>query len=146
MTVPGCNYQTSPYFAYELPEGVPGGGVPGLGCPAGLGSEGDEYLPNAAIPPGTPGSGGWWDLLQRQIASWSKTGQQILLSREIPRGVYTRTGPGGTITYVQPAGQQPSIFTGGEAAASGFGPGFGMVLLAGGVFLVVLMMAGKGRK
>lgn len=143
MTVPGCNYQTSPYFAYELPEGVPGGGVPGLGC-HGLGQT--DYLPNAVTPPGTPGSGKWWDFLQGQIAQWSKTGQQILQSREIPRGLYTRTGPGGTITYVQPAGPQPSIFGGGEVGAAGFGPGLGLVVAGAAAFVVVMVIAGRGRK
>lgn len=138
MTVPGCNYQTSPYFAIPLPEGVPGGGVPGLGC--GLG---EGYLPNSMVPPGTPGGGGWWDFLQQQINLWSGVGRQLLLQREIPRGVYTRTGPGGTITYVQPTGSQGSIFGGAEAGATGLGS-VPIYLLVAGV-LIVLVVAGRRK-
>jgi hypothetical protein len=84
----------------------------------------------------------WWEGL-------IKTGEQLLLQVTYPKGTYVQTSPtGGTITYRQPGGTQPSILTAGAgtAAVSGVAsPGVGMILLAGGAFFLVMMLA-RGKK
>jgi hypothetical protein len=77
-----------------------------------------------------------------QIASWSKTGQDILKAENLPRGVYTQTGPYGTTTYIQPAGTSQNVFaaTGGTLAAQA-SPGMGLILLGGAALLLVFLLA-----
>jgi hypothetical protein len=77
----------------------------------------------------------WSTLIGEQIASWSKTGQQILQQQNIARGVYT-TGPGGT-TIVQPEGVAVPSGTANLQAS----PGFGVVLIGGAALLLVFMLA-----
>jgi len=83
----------------------------------------------------------WGAFISEQVGSWSKTGQDILRSESLPRGVYTQTGPGGTTTtYVQPAGTSQNVFgaTGASATAS---PGIGLVVIGGAALLLVFMLA-----
>ena len=88
--------------------------------------------------------GGFWDILAQQITGWSKTGQDILRSGSLPRGVYQQTGPTGTITYVQPAESQQDIFgaTGGTVTAQA-GAGVGLIVIGGAALLLVFMLAKK---
>lgn len=88
-----------------------------------------------------PSGGGFWDSIASLAQSWSKTGQTILVNQNIPRGVLTQTGPGGTSTYVQPEGSTVTLPVGwaSQQATANASPGFGMVMIAG-VGVVVLMM------
>ena len=88
----------------------------------------------------------WGAFISEQVGSWSKTGQNILTSQNLPRGVYQQTTPGGGgITYVQPAGTSQNIFgaTGGAVSAQA-SPGIGIILIGGAALLLVFMLA-KGR-
>ena len=84
----------------------------------------------------------WGQMIADQISSWGKTGQQILLGENIPRGVYTQTGPGGTTTYVQPAGTSQNIFGAGAGTATA-SSGMGLVLVGGAALLLVFLLARK---
>jgi len=105
-------------------------------------------MPCACAPCGLLGLGeetagfDWGKFIGEQIGSWSKTGQTILTSESLPRGVYQQTGPGGTITYTQPSGSQQNIFgaTGGQVGATA-SPGMGLVLVGGAALLLVFLLA-----
>ena len=79
----------------------------------------------------------WGAFISEQVGSWSKTGQNILTSQNIPRGVY-QTGPGGT-TIVQPEGVP---ITSGAANLQA-SPGVGLIVLGGAALLLVFMLARK---
>ncbi len=83
----------------------------------------------------------WGAFISEQVGSWSKTGQNILTSQNIPRGVYT-SGPGGT-TYVQPEGSQVTLPVGAGSFQAQASPGFGIVLVGGAALLLVFMLARK---
>jgi hypothetical protein len=80
------------------------------------------------------------------IGGAAKTGETVITQQNLAKGVYTQTGPNGTITYVQPANNSSNIFgassTGitGTASASG---SMGLVLMAGAGLLLVFMLAKK---
>jgi hypothetical protein len=84
----------------------------------------------------------WGTFIADQSKIWSTTAQNILTQKNLARGVYTQTGPGGTTTYVQPAGTQQNIFgaTGGQVSATA-SPGMGIVLIGGAALLLVFMLA-----
>jgi hypothetical protein len=84
----------------------------------------------------------WGQLIATQTQSWSSTIQDILKGKNLPRGVYTQTGPGGTTTYVQPTGTQANIF-GATATGATANSGMGIVLIGGAALLLVFMLARK---
>lgn len=77
----------------------------------------------------------WGKFIAEQVGSWSKTGQDILRSENLPRGIY-QTGPGGT-TIIQPEGVAVPSGTANLQAS----PGFGVVLIGGAALLLVFMLA-----
>jgi len=82
----------------------------------------------------------WGQLISTQVSGWSSTLQDVLKGRNLPRGVYTQTGPSGTTTYVQPAGTQANIF-GASATGATASSGVGIVLVGGAALLLVFMLA-----
>ncbi len=82
----------------------------------------------------------WGQLIATQTQSWSSTIQDILKSKNLPRGVYTQTGPSGTTTYVQPAASQANIF-GASATGATASSGVGIVLIGGAALLLVFILA-----
>ena len=95
-----------------------------------------------------PNSGGsgptWW---QQAVTDWGRTGQQILLNQNQPRGTYTQTGPGGTIRYVQPEGNASNIpfAAGAFNVQAGIGSGSMMPILLLGAGLVAVMLVMNRR-
>ena len=151
MTVPGCNTQLSPGFAYPLPSGVEA-----MDEWKGLGQllpDPPAYSPSwgAPLPTTLPGSStvvsptpGLWDILKQQIAGWGAAGQQIVLA-QAAEGTYIQRGPGGEIIYRQIPGEPPLLQAVAGTITGEAPPAIGMILLAGGAFLVVFMMV-KGKK
>ena len=126
MNVPAASYNPSPYLGFPMRKRVAlGFALPEAGGDTGAGAAG----------------GGFWDWLSETTKSWSETGQKILLAQNVPT-TYTKTGPGGTVTYTQQSGQVP-IFGASEVGGTIGGTGdkgMGMLLIAGvGVFLVMMM-------
>ena len=82
----------------------------------------------------------WW---QNLITGAAGTAEEVLLQRNLARGVYSKTTPQGTVTYVQPAGTSQNVFgasdTGITGAASA-SPGVGLVVLGGAALILVFMM------
>lgn len=89
---------------------------------------------------GGPSNGGFWDTISNLVNTWSTTGQKILTAQNLPRGVYTQTGPGGTVTYVQPSGSNVTLPVGAGTLQASANTGFGMVLIAGAAVLVLFML------
>ena len=151
VTIPGCNVQLSPGFAYRLPEGVEA-----LGEWKGLGQllpEPPAYSPSwgAPLPTTLPGmptmvspTPGFWDIVKQQIVGWGTTGQQVVLAKAA-EGTYIQRGPRGEIIYRQIPGEPPLLRAAAGTITGEAPPAIGMILLAGGAFLVVFMMV-KGRK
>ena len=104
-----------------------------------------SWAPAAPAAATTPGFN-WDSWVANLIGGAAKTTENILTAQNQTKGVYTQTGPGGTVTYVQPAGNQGNIFssTGITGTATG-SSGMGMILIAGaGLFLVFMLAKGKG--
>jgi hypothetical protein len=91
----------------------------------------------------------WGTFISDQVSGWSKAGQNILTSQNQTKGIYTQTGPQGTITYVQPAGTSQNIFGASSTGITGTATtssGMGIVLIGGAALLLVFMLAkGKGH-
>lgn len=98
--------------------------------------------------PGMPGTDSpttnWWQSL---ITGAAETAENVLMQRNLAKGVYTKTTPQGTVTYVQPAGTNANVFGASDTGISGTAsasPGMGIVLIGGAALLLVFMLA-KGR-
>ncbi len=99
-----------------------------VGCHPGLGEETAGF--------------DWGKFISEQIGSWSKTGQNILTSQNMPRGVYT-SGPGGT-TYVQPEGSTTTLPVGAGSFQAQASPGFGLVLVGGAALIGLMLLMRRG--
>jgi len=95
-------------------------------------------------PPPEPSAPGfnWSSFLAQQAAGWSRTAQNILGQRNIPRGVLQQTAPG-VFTYVQPEGSQVTLPVGTAGFSASASPGIGIILIGGAALLLVFMLARK---
>jgi hypothetical protein len=106
--------------------------------------------PAATAP--TPDSGGGfdWGALNKTLQAGINTAGNLLKLELTPRGTYTQTGPQGTITYVQPAGQQANVpFVAGQQTATyqvGTGGVTSSTVLWGGLGIIGLILVMSALK
>jgi hypothetical protein len=111
-------------------------------------SEIKENIMTGCLPSVCPSARGlgfdWGAFIADQSKIWSTTAQNILTQRNLARGVYTKTEPGGTTTYVQPEGTQQNIFSaiGGQMGVTGTASaGMGLVVVGGAALWLVFKLA-----
>ena len=109
---------------------------------SGLGQDIDLSSYKVPSDYGAPAAGSdTWGWLQNLISGGVKTSSRSNSGQNIPRGVYTQTGPGGVqTTYVQPEGSATTLPVGTGTFQAQASSGFGLVLVGGAALLVLFMM------
>lgn len=100
-----------------------------------------------ATPTPAASTGFNWDSwVASLIGGAAKTTEGILTAQNQTKGVYTQTGPNGTITYVQPSGNAANIFGASSTGITGSATGsssMGLILVGGAALLLVFLVARK---